>query len=650
MRFPTTSLFLITLIVTTITACGETPTPPETPAKQEMPVEISAIPATSIEPESDTSSTTSPPDPKGEQLRHAVAMHGTPKYPKNFQHMDYTNPNAPQGGTLKQAAIGSFDSFNPFITKGVSAGGLGLVFETLTTSSADEAFTQYGLLAQHIQMPDDRSWVIFHINPNARFSDDKPVTADDVVFSFNTLIEKGQPFYQFYYAGVERIEALDTLRVKFSFKPGDNKELALIVGQIPVLPKHHWENKEFAKVNLNTPLGSGPYVLKSFEAGKQITYAKNPNYWGKDLAIKAGIDNFDQVIYEYFLDTNIALEAFKAGHYDFHQENNSKLWATQFDVPAVESGDIILENLAHQQPAGMQGFIFNLRRPLFQDPVLRQAMSYAFDFEWSNKFLFYGQYTRSQSYFQNTELAARELPDNNELALLDPLKDQIPAEVFTKVYQTPKTDGSGKSRQLLRQGITLLKNAGYTINEGQLMTPDSTPVEFEFLMQSNSGFERILLPFIQNLEILGIKATPRNVDINQYIERKRQFDFDMVVHTFGQSLSPGNEQRDYWHSEAADKPNSRNLIGIQNPAIDTLVEQLIQAQNREDLITRTRALDRVLLWNHYLIPNWHISSYRLAYWSHLKRPEIMPPYGLNVMTWWSEPKPAEDSNPNTVTP
>lgn len=567
---------------------------------------------------------------------HAVAMHGLPKYPANFQHLDYVNPKAPQGGQLKQGAVGHFDSFNPFIAKGVSAAGLGLVYETLTISTADEAFTQYGLIAETIEMPEDRSWVIFHIHPKATFSDGKAITAEDVVFSFEVLTQKGKPFYQFYYTNVSSVTMLDSRRVKFSFEPGDNRELALIIGQLPVLPKHVWQTKAFEAVNLETPIGSGPYRLKQFTPGKQVIYEKNPNYWGKPLPIKQGMDNFDKVIYEYFLDSGVALEAFKAGHYDFHQEHNSKLWATQFKLPAVDEHRLILETIPHQQPVGMQGFIYNIRRPIFQNIALRQAMQYAFDFEWSNAFLFYNQYTRSQSFFQNTELAATELPDQQELTLLNPLKAQLPSTVFTSVYQAPKSNGSGKSRALLKKGIDMLKSAGYQFRANQLFSPDGKSVEFEFLMQSNSGFERIILPFIQNLKTMGITAHLRKVNVNQYIERKRQFDFDMVVHTFGQSLSPGNEQRDYWHSDAASKPNSRNLIGIENPAIDHLVEQLIQAKDRKELITRTRALDRTLLWYHYLIPNWHISSHRLAYWSHLKRPSQIPPYGLDIMAWWSE--------------
>ncbi len=573
---------------------------------------------------------------KGARIEHAIALHGEPKYPANFQHLDYVNPQAPKQGRLRIAAIGNFDNFNQFISKGVAAEGLELIYDTLTSSTLDEVFSQYGLLAKGIEMPDDRSWVIFHLNPAAKFSDGHALTAEDVVYTFDLLTHQGQPFYQFYYAGVEKVEALDTLRVKFSFTKSDNRELPLIIGQMPILPKHVWEKRSFTAVNLDKPIGSGPYALASFDSGKRVVYQRREDYWAKDLPIHRGVYNFDRIIYEYYLDNDIALEAFKGGDLDFRNENNSKLWATQYQSPAIASGQIIKETIANQRPNGMQGFIFNLRRPLFQDVVLRQAIGYALDFEWINKNLFYDQYQRSSSFFQNTELAATALPSPAELELLKPFKDQLPEDVFKKVYQPPRSDGSGKSRALLNEAMQLLRKAGYQIRDNQLYTPKNEPVKFEFLLQSNSGFDRVVLPFTKNLQTLGIPVSVRSVDATQYIERQRHYDFDMLVQSIGQSLSPGNEQRHYWSSAAASAPDSRNLIGITNPVVDALVEKLIQARDHDELVTRARALDRVLQWNYYLVPNWSIASWRVAYWQQLHRPSITPPYDLGVMTWWDD--------------
>lgn len=569
----------------------------------------------------------------------ALAMHGEPKYGPNFTHFEYTNPNAPKGGTLKLGSIGTFDNLNPFIPKGVAAEGLSaFLFQTLMTSSEDEAFTAYGLVAEKIEVPEDRSWVIFHLRPEAKFSDNQPITAEDVIFSFNTLIEKGAPHYQYYYGNVSEVKALTPHQVKFTFKPGDNHELPLILGQLPVLSKHFWSKTDFAKATLDIPIGNGPYVIDSFEPGRRIVYKRNPNYWGKDLAVNAGRYNFDEVVYEYFLDPTVALEAFKSGAFHFQYENNSKVWATQYQGKPFDSKQIFTAEIPHEMPAGMQGFAFNLRKPMFKDKTLRKAMAYAFDFHWSNNNLFYGQYTRTRSYFENTELAARALPDAAELAVLDPIKDKVPANVFKEVYQPPESKDPRKARRMILEGKKILEDAGYTIKNNQLLTPDGQPVKFEFLMRQGGGFDRIILPFKKNLERMGIELIVRGVDITQYTERLRKFDFDMIVYSIGQSLSPGNEQRGFWSSAAADQPNSRNLMGIKDEAIDYLVEKLIAATTREDLITRTRALDRVLQWNHFVIPNWHANYHRVAYWQQLKRPDISPKYGFDLMTWWQAPQ------------
>jgi microcin C transport system substrate-binding protein len=567
----------------------------------------------------------------------ALAMHGQPKYGENFTHFEHVNPNAPKGGTLKLGAIGTFDNLNPFIPKGVSADGLGYLFQTLMTSSLDEPFTAYGLIAEKIEVPEDRSWVIFHLRPKVTFADNSPVTAEDVIFSFNILVEKGKPHYQYYYANVKDVQALTPQQVKFSFKPGDNHELPLILGQIPVLSKKYWSDKDFDKVSLETPLGNGPYIIDSFDPGRRITYKRNPNYWGADLPVNKGRNNFDKVVYEYFLDPTVALEAFKSGKFHFQLENNSKVWATQYQGKPFDNKEILTVEIAHEMPAGMQGFAFNLRNPLFQDVTLRKAMAYAFDFHWSNSNLFYGQYRRTRSYFQNTELAAAALPDAAELKVLKPIKDKVPEEFFTTVYNPPESEDPRKARRMILQGQKILTDAGYTIKNNQLYSPKGDPVKFEFLIRQGDGFDRIVLPFKKNLARMGIELVVRGVDITQYTERLRKFDFDMVVTSIGQSLSPGNEQRDLWSSAAADRENSRNIIGVKNEAIDYLVEQIISATSREELIVRARALDRVLQWHHLVIPNWHVNYFRVAHWAHLEYPKTPAKYGFDLMSWWQKP-------------
>ncbi len=567
--------------------------------------------------------------------RHAIAMHGDVKYPSDFTHFDYVNPNAPDGGTLKLFAIGSFDSFNPYISKGVPANGIAMVYESLVTQSKDEAFTVYGLVAESMQVPEHRGWVIFNLRKEAKFSDGKPITAEDVIFSFNTLRTQGKPAYQFFYMDVASVEALSSHQVKFTFKHQRNRELALTVGTFPIFQKKVWDNREFDSVDLVYPVGSGPYQVASHSPGKKVTFQKNPDYWGKELAVNKGRHNFNNISYDYYLDQTVALEAFKAGEYHYRAENNSKFWATSYTGENFDKELIKIEEIPHQEPVGMQAFIFNLRKPIFQDIKLREAMAYAFDFEWSNKNLFYGQYRRTNSYFQNTELAASQLPEAAELAILEPFKDKLSPKIFTEVYQPPLNSGNGNVRKNLAKASRILKQAGYQIKQQKLFSPSGEPVAFEFLMY-DSAFERIVLPMVRNLKILGIIATPRKVDLNQYIERLREHKFDMVVTTFGQSLSPGNEQRSYWTSSSADQRDSKNLIGIKDPVIDQLVEQLIQARDRQALVNHTRALDRVLQSGHYLIPNWHVNYHRLAFWKHLMHPKVIPPYGLDLMAWWSE--------------
>nr|WP_320134953.1 extracellular solute-binding protein [uncultured Amphritea sp.] len=572
--------------------------------------------------------------------QHAISMYGDLKYPQGFQHFDYVNPDAPKGGTVSQDAIGTFDSFNPFIIKGAAADGIGLIYDSLLTRAQDEAFSLYGLLAESLEVADDRSWIIFNLNPKARFSDGRPVTAEDIIYSFKLLREQGSPFYQSYYREISAIEALSERRVKFSFSASENRELPLIVGEVSILPKHYWEQRDFSKPSLEVPVGSGPYVIDSFDAGRTIIYKRNPDYWGADLPVNRGRFNFDNIRYDYYKDGNVALEAFKGGEYDFRQETSSKQWATGYKGAVFDDGKIITRNIVHENPTGMQAFILNTRKPYFSDSRVRQALAYAFDFEWTNKNIFYNAYTRTHSFFSNSEMAATELPTAEELKILEPIRDQVPPEVFTQVYKAPSTKGDGKTRGQLRSALRLLKSAGWELKDGLLLGPNGKQMTFEILLVQ-PAFERIVAPFSRNLERMGIKPTVRVIDASQYINRVRNFDFDVIVSGFGQSSSPGNEQREYWHSSTADQPGSRNMIGIKNPAIDYLIDQLIQAPNRQQLVLRTRALDRVLQWNHYVIPQYHINSYRVAYWNKFDFPAIHPKYSLGFDTWWIKPDKVE---------
>ncbi|MDZ7754679.1 MAG: extracellular solute-binding protein [Gammaproteobacteria bacterium] len=568
---------------------------------------------------------------------HGIAMHGDLKYGPDFAHFEYANPDAPKGGDVKQAAIGTYDSFHPFVLKGMTPSGIGLLFETLMVGSDDEAFSQYGLIAESVEVPEDRSWAIFNLREEARFHDGTPITAKDVVFSLDALKKDGHPFYRSYYKNVDGGEALDTHRVRFTFSGGDNRELPLIVGQLPVLPAHYWSDRDFSKTTLEPPLGSGPYRIKDFEQGRSVTYERVPDYWGADLPVNRGQYNFDTLRYDYYRDTTVALQAFKAGAYDFRQENTAKDWATGYDFPAVRDGRVIKEEIPHQQPQGMQAYAFNTRRAMFADPRVRQALGYAFDFEWTNQNLFNGAYTRTRSYYSNSELASRGMPSPAELALLEPHRDQVPAEVFEGPYEPPRTDGSGRLRDNLRKAVGLLREAGWTVQDGRLThTATGEPMAFEVLLVQPL-FERVTLPFARNLKRLGIDARVRTVDATQYQNRLDHFDFDMVVASFRQSLSPGNEQRDFWGSEQADIPGSRNIIGIEDPVVDHLVDQIIAAPDRASLVARTRALDRVLLWSHYVIPHWHITHFRVAYWNKFARPAVSPKYDLGFNTWWIDP-------------
>jgi microcin C transport system substrate-binding protein len=572
---------------------------------------------------------------------HGIAIHGEPKYGPDFTHFDYVNPDAPKGGSIRMAAQGTFDSFHPFIAKGNS--GPSSDIDTLLTTSADEPFTAYGLIAESLEVPEDRSWVIFNLRPEARWHDREPITVEDVIWSFNTLTTKGHPSYRFFYKGVEGVEKLGPRRVKFTFKERNNRELPLIVGDLPILPKHYWEQRDFESTTLEPPLGSGPYRVAEFDPGRRVVLERVDDYWGKDLPVNKGKYNFDRIRFDYFRDVTVIREALKAGDIDFRTENQAKAWALAYlldDVPAIRNSWLIKEPIGHQRPTGMQGFVFNTRRAVFTDPRVREALGYAFDFEWTNKNMFFGQYTRSESYFSNSELASTGLPSGEELEILERFRGRIPDAVFTKPYRAPATDGNGWPRANLREAFALLEDTGWVVRDQELVNEKTgEQMRFEILLVSKE-FERIVLPLVRNLQRLGVNARVRLVDSSQYINRLRSFDFDMVVSVTSQGESPGNEQRNYWTSAAADSPAARNLAGIKDLVVDELVDMVITAPSRESLVARTRALDRVLLNGHYVIPNWHLQSDRTLYWDKFSRPAVTPRRGTSTDYWWFDAEKA----------
>jgi len=568
--------------------------------------------------------------------RNGLALFGDLKYPTGFQHFDYVNPAAPKGGGVKYDAIGTFDTLNPFTLKGQPAAGVGAMFDTLMTPSEDEPSSSYGLIAESVEVANDKASVVYNLRPQARFWDGSPITPEDVVWTFDTLKAQGHPRWRLYYADVLKAEKTGPHQVKFTFRNGANRELPSIVGELPVLSKAYWSGRDFAKTTLEIPLGSGPYKIDSFDPGRSVTYRRVPDYWGKDLPVNVGRNNFDVIRYDYYRDQTVALEAFKAGAYDIRVENVSKNWAIGYDGPALASGLIKKEQIPNKVPQGMQAFGFNTRRPIFQDARVRRALGYLFDFEWTNKALFYGAYTRTKSYFSNSDLASSGLPGPDELKLLEKYRGHIPDAAFTEAYAPPTTDGSGDIRDNLRAALDLLAQAGWNVKNGQLVDAKGTPFRFEFLLDQPE-FERVALPFIQNLARIGITANVRTVDPAQYENRMQNFDFDMTVMLYPESLSPGNEQRDFWTSESGKQVGGRNLLGIASPAVDDLVSLIIEAPDRQSLVTRVHALDRVLLQGYYVIPNWHFPYFRVASWDKFARPAVSPPYGLAIETWWVDP-------------
>jgi microcin C transport system substrate-binding protein len=576
-------------------------------------------------------------------FRHALTLFSDIKYGPDFKHFDYVNPDAPKTGRVRFGIVGSFDSLNPYTFKGDPGGAV--VNDALLVSSLDEASTEYGLVASAVWHPEDRSMVVYRLRPEARFHDGKPMTPEDVIWSMQTLRE-AHPFYNAYYKNISKAEQTGEHEVTFMFSETGNRELPLITGQMPVLPKHWWTGKDakgrqrdLKETTLEVPLGSGAYVATEVKPGASIRMKRVADYWGRDLPVNAGQDNFEEMEYIYFRDANVALEAFAGDQYDWRLENSSKSWATGYDFPAIKDGRVIKEEITLKQVEGMQSWAMNIRRPKFQDVRVRQALNYAFDFEWANTNLFYGQYKRSRSYFNNSEMEAKGLPSPEELKLLEPLRDQLPPEVFTTEYANPVNDTPQNRRKNLRAAAQLLDQAGWKVtqdgNRSLLKNDKGEHLNVSFLLDSPL-FERIALPYQQQLELLGIGVTIKTVDSAQYERQVQTFDYDIIVGSWGQSLSPGNEQRDFWGSEAAKRNGSRNYVGIADPAIDKLIEAIIFAPDRPALVTACKALDRALIWNHYVVPMWYINYERTARWDRFGRPDTLPAYsvGFPSIWWW----------------
>lgn len=576
--------------------------------------------------------------------RHGLSLFNSLKYAPDFAHFAYVNPQAPKGGRVRLGGSGSFDSLNPYTFKGSAAGLIGLTNDTLMTGAMDEASTEYGLVADAVKHPDDFAFVTYRLRPEARFHDGEPMKPDDVIWSMQAL-KSAHPQYAFYYKDVVKAEQTGEREVTFTFTAPGNRELPQIVGQLPVLPKHWWtgkdakgEQRSIEQTSMEPPLGSGPYTVAEVKPGASITVRRVADYWGRRLPVNVGANNFDEITAVYFADETVMLEAFKGDQYDYRLESSAKNWATGYDIPAVQKGWIRREEIALKLPDGMQGFALNLRRPKFQDARVRSALNYVFDFDWANQNLFYGQYVRAASYFNNSELASTGLPSPAELALLEPLKDKIPPEVFTAPYANPVNANPQERRKNLLEARNLFAAAGWKPGGDKVLRNETGEAfAIEFLLVSPL-FERVVLPYTEQLRLLGVQSTVRTIDSAQYARRVQDFDFDTVVGSWPQSLSPGNEQRDFWGSAAAGRPGSRNLMGVRNEAVDALIDAIIFAKDRSALVESCRALDRVLLWNHYVVPMWFIPYKRVALWNRFGQPEPLPPYaiGFPSIWWWDE--------------
>ena len=578
------------------------------------------------------------------EWRHALSLFGQLKYPADFKRFDYVNPEAPKGGAVRLGGFGTFDNFNLVVSgvKGTIAAGINEVYDTLMAPSLDEVSTEYGLLAEAVSHPADFSWVKYRLRAEAKWHDGKPVTPEDVIFSLDAF-KTHSPMFSGYYRHVVKAEKTGEREITFTFDSPGNRELPQIVGQLTVLPKHWWEGtdasgkkRDVAATTLEPPLGCGAYRVKDFVPGRTVVYERIKDYWARDLNVNVGRDNFDELRYEYFRDSTVALEAFKGDVLDWRTENSAKNWATAYDFPAVKDKRVVLEEFPNRASGRMQGFVLNTRREKFSDPRVRLALNYAFDFEEMNKQLFFGQYQRINSYFEGTELASSGLPGGKELEILETVRDKVPPEVFTKPFKNPVGGTPENVRANLREAIRLLKEGGYEVRNQKLVNVKTgEPFSIEFLTYDPNS-ERFVLFYKPSLERLGITVSVRTVDEAQYVNRERNWDYDSTTEVWAQSLSPGNEQRDYWSSAAADRIGSRNYAGIKNPAIDALIERVIFAKDRAELIAATHALDRVLLWNHYVIPQFTYNKTRAARWDRFGRPEKLPEYGSSAFptTWW----------------
>jgi microcin C transport system substrate-binding protein len=584
------------------------------------------------------------------EWRHGLSLFGDLKYRPDFKHFDYVNPNAPKGGSVRQLAIGTYDNFNLVVAgaKGTMAAGVDLTYDTLMVPAMDEVSATYGLLAESVSHPDDFSSVTYRLRPQAKFHDGMPVTPEDVVFSFNAFKQNSAQLSA-YYQHVTKAEKTGEREITFTFDAPGNRELPQIVGEIYVLPKHWYEGvgksgtkRDISATSLEPPLGNGAYRLKEFVPGRSIVYERVKDYWGKDLPVNIGRDNFDELRFEYFRDSTVAFEAFKVDQLDWRIEDSAKTWATAYDFPAVNDKRVVKEEFPIHSRGIMQGFVLNTRRVKFSDPRVRRAFNLALDFEEMNKQFFYGAYKRIGSFFEGSELASSGLPTGLELEILETVRGQVPPEVFTTEYKNPVNGSPEAVRNNLREATRLLREAGYVIRNQKLVnarTGEAMTVEFLF---DEPVFERVALFYKPILERLGMGVTMRTIDDAQYENRVRAFDFDIVVESWGESLSPGNEQRGYWGSQAADQPGSRNLIGIKNPAVDQLADRVVFAKSREELVAATRALDRVLLWNHYVVPQWTYDKVRTARWDRFSHPDILPEYGASAfpIVWWWDPAKA----------
>ena len=572
-----------------------------------------------------------------------IALYGQSKYAPNFKAFEYVNKDAPQGGKIVLPAYGTFDNFNPYIFKGVAASFVpALTMETLGFSPSDDPFTVYPLLAEKFDLPADKSYVGFILNKNARFADGTAVTADDVVFSFNAITQKGSPVYKMYYADVDRVEKISDREVRFYFKPNtDNKELPMILAQFAIFSAKDWENRDFDKPSLQVPLGSGPYVVEDFQVNKYVTFKKNPHYWGKNLPTRRGFYNFEQIRYDYYQDTTVTLQALFAGNIDVREEYIAKIWMIGYDNELINSGKIKKETVEHNNPATLQNFAINVRRAKFQDRRVRKAFDLAFNFEWANEKLFYGQYKRLNSYFTNTGMEATGLPEGRELEILSAYKNQLPEDIFTKAYEPTVNTQINNPRENLKKAVALLKDAGYDFKDGKMVNlATGEPLEVEILSNSANGttFTKVMLPYIENLRKIGVKAVFRNLEVNIFKNRLDNFDFDMAIISYPVSQLPGNEQREYWGSLAADMNGSNNVIGIKNPVVDELIKGLISAQQKEDYVAYVKALDRVLLNENYLIFQWYSPVQRVAYWDKFGQPQSKIKTGFQPFTWWAKEK------------